>query len=101
MGLRFETITLAVIPKTPLPPQWKNWSDAKQLKCLLGCSLEKAYQLINWPIEKLDPPRLVVWNEVRKNIWNTAMRLGDRQVNTEAMEMFRKAMAKDMFGGKE
>jgi hypothetical protein len=40
-----------------LPPGWPRFSTADKIEHLLGMSLDRAYEILSWPITEPDPLR--------------------------------------------
>jgi hypothetical protein len=52
-----------------LPRGWRHWSPAEKIEHLLGMTLDRAHEILSWPIPELDPFRLSVRVQVMRIVF--------------------------------
>jgi hypothetical protein len=61
-GIRADDGSVIAFPYMPrvadLPPGWRHFSPADKIKHLLGMPLDRALEIISWPLAGLDPMRV-------------------------------------------
>jgi hypothetical protein len=62
LGVRADHGSVISFPRMPrvadLPRGWRYLSTANKIKHLLGMSLDRALEIVSWPLAECDPPRL-------------------------------------------
>ncbi len=57
--LRKQRLSQAPVARAGLSiNQWRALSEAEKLEVLFGCSLDRAFEVLSWPADGLDPVRL-------------------------------------------
>ena len=68
-----ELVPFPYMPRVAdLPRGWWHWSPAQKIEHLLGMSLDRAHQILTWPVAELDPLRLSLWMQV----WHVVFIIG-------------------------
>ena len=61
-GIRLDDGSIIAFPYMPgvadRPRGWRHFSTADKIKHLLGMSLDRALEIVSWPLAECDPPRL-------------------------------------------
>jgi hypothetical protein len=57
-----------------LPPGWRWFSTAEKVEHLLGMSLDRAAEVLTWPLAELDPLQL----SLRMQVWRVVFMFGVR-----------------------
>ena len=98
LGVRDEDGSVIAFPYMPrvaeLPPGWRHWSPAEKVKHLLGMSIDRAYEIMSWPIAELDPFRLSVRMQVTRVVFMIGVKaLLDGTLGREAARQRNRAAA--------
>src|SRR5262245_10859820 len=65
-----EVVPFPYMPRVAeLPPGWRWFSTAEKVEHLLGMSLDRAAEILCWPLADLDPLRLSLWAQVWRVIF--------------------------------
>jgi hypothetical protein len=87
-GVRLNDGTIIAFPYMPrvadLPRAWRHWSPAEKIEHLLGMTLDRAHEILSWPIAELDPFRLSVRMQVMRIVLAGAKLLLDGKLGREA-----------------
>jgi hypothetical protein len=68
-----ELVPFPYMPRvTELPPGWRWLSTAEKVEHLLGMSLDRAAEILTWPVAELDPLRL----SLRMQVWHVVFMIG-------------------------
>jgi hypothetical protein len=72
LGVRDTSGEVIVFPYMPrvadLPPGWRRWPPTEKIEHLLGMPLDRAHEILSWPMAELDPFRLSVKLQVMRII---------------------------------
>jgi hypothetical protein len=75
-GIRADDDSVIAFPymrrAADLPPGWRHWPPAQKIEHLLGMSLDRAAEILTWPVAELDPLRLSLWMQV----WHIVFMIG-------------------------
>jgi hypothetical protein len=68
-----ELVPFPYMPRVPeLPPGWRWFSTAEKVEHLLGMSLDRAAEILTWPLAELDPLQL----SLRMQVWRIVFMIG-------------------------
>jgi hypothetical protein len=75
-GIRADDGSVIAFPYMPrvadLPRGWRHWSPAEKIEHLLGMPLDRAAEILTWPVAELDPLRL----SLRMQVWRIVFMIG-------------------------
>ena len=70
-----ELVPFPYMPRVAeLPPGWRWFSTAEKVEHLLGMSLDRAAEILTWPLAELDPLQL----SLRMQVWRVVFMFGVR-----------------------
>jgi hypothetical protein len=76
LGVIGENGSVIAFPRMPrvaeLPPGWRHWSPAEKIEHLLRMSLDRAAEILTWPVAELDPLRL----SLSMQVWRVVFTIG-------------------------
>jgi hypothetical protein len=79
-----------------LPADFELMEDAQKLQIMLSMTLDQAAKVCLWDVNKIDGPRLGLWNMVRHDLWNLAFRIGLEDRRSAERERALNALVKDL-----
>jgi hypothetical protein len=71
-----ELVPFPYMPRVAeLPPGWRWFSTAEKVEHLLGMSLDRAAEILAWPLAELDPLQL----SLRMQVWRIVFMIASRR----------------------
>ena len=68
-----ELVPFPYMPRVAeLPPRWRWFSTAERVEHLLGMSLDRAAEILTWPLAELDPLQL----SLQMQVWRVVFMIG-------------------------
>jgi hypothetical protein len=75
-GVRLADGRVIAFPRMPrvrdLPPGWRHFSAAQKVEHLIG--LDRAHEILSWPLDEGDPLRL----SMQMQVWRVIFRIGTK-----------------------